>query len=60
MQQHVGRIVSALVGLALLGAAVYLIVSGHAEHGAGLLTIAIAVLGAVGTVALPAIAGGKR
>lgn len=56
MSKHVPLIVSAVIGLALLGSGVYLIVSGHEIHGAGL------IAGAIGTMGLPRLterAGGE-
>lgn len=49
MSKHVPRIASLVAGLALVGGGVYLIVSGHAEHGAGL------IAGGLTTMALPSV-----
>jgi hypothetical protein len=56
VSKYIPRIISALVGLALVGAGIYLIVSGHEAHGAGLLT------GGLGTLALPRLTekGGEK
>ena len=52
MLKFVPRIISALVGLALVGGGLYLIISGHEAQGAGLVT------GGLGTLALPRLAEG--
>lgn len=49
MTKHIPRIISAVAGIALVGGGVYLIVSGHAEHGAGL------IAGGLTTMALPSV-----
>lgn len=55
MQAYVPKIISAVVGLALLGVGAWLLVAGQPDTGGTLLTAALLVLGAVGTVALPAL-----
>jgi len=45
--QYVPRIISALVGLSLVGAGIYLIVTGHEAEGSAVMA------GGVGTLALP-------
>lgn len=54
MSGHItGKIVTAVVGLALVGAAVYLATIGRQAHVSTLIAAGLAILGAVGTLALP-------
>jgi hypothetical protein len=49
-ERTIGRIISAVVGLALIGAGVYLAVIDRREHVSTLITIGIAALGVAGVV----------
>ena len=50
MSKYIPKVISAVVGLALVGGGIYLIATGHAVEGGGL------IAGGLGTLALPRVA----
>lgn len=54
MAKHVPRIISAVVGLALIGGGIYLLVTGHTVEGGGL------IAGGLGTVGLQPLVGATK
>jgi hypothetical protein len=54
MRKYIPRIISAVVGLALVGYGGWLSYAGHGDTGGPI------ILGGLGTLGLPALVGGKK